>query len=115
VCVTSTDSHEDIPRRSMSRYFPETVPAELGRYPAIPALAAAMHAAGFDDVEVTHTAYTSPMTEALAERYRRRAFSALRLLPDAAFERGVRRVEAALADGSAEGVEVYSYVWGRNP
>jgi SAM-dependent methyltransferase len=108
-----TDAHEQIPRRSISRYFPESVAPELARYPDVPDLVEAMRAAGLVDVEVTRTEHAAPMTDALAEPYRRRAFSALRLLPEAAFQAGLRRLEAAIAEGTAEAVEVHAYVWGR--
>ena len=111
--VTVTDSPEDIRARSLSRYFPETVEVELRRYPAIEAIAAAMVAGGLQVAGVTHTAWRAPMALDQARKFRAKAFSSLRLIPEESFQAGLARLEAAHAEGKAELVEVYTYLWGR--
>lgn len=113
--VTVTDSREDILRRTMSHYFPESVDIELKRYPPIEAIEKAMTQAGFVGLEVTHTEHKSEMTPAHVEQYRSKAFSGVRLVSQACFEEGMRRVESDMAAGTAMVTELYTYVWGRKP
>ncbi|MBI5069151.1 MAG: class I SAM-dependent methyltransferase [Deltaproteobacteria bacterium] len=111
--VTVTDSPEDIRTRSLTRYFPETEAQERARYPSIEAIEAAMRGAGFKVAGATHTAHCSPMTGARLERFRQKAYSSLRLIPEDRFRAGLARLEAEHARGRADLVEVYTYVWGR--
>lgn len=52
------------------------------------------------------------MTPAHAEKFRKKAFSSLRLIPEERYREGLARLEAEQAAGTAELTEVYTYVWG---
>ena len=108
---TATDSADDIRgRRPLSTYFPETLPVELARYPTIEQLRIGMEESGFTNVELNDIQFSYPLTD--LEPYRQRAFSCLHLIDDPAFQRGIRRMEAELADGPLEGVSRYTLLWG---
>ncbi len=113
--VTVTDSEEDIRARTMTHYFPETVDREVERYHPVARLTAAMRAAGFGGIEVAHTRHASVFSPADIDRYRRRAFSALRLISEEAYNRGLARLESDYAAGprELELLELYTYVSGR--
>jgi len=113
VIVTVTDSEEDIRQRTMSRYFPEIVPIELGRYPPICEIVSAMGDAGWTNVEVTHVERSFPLSQSFLDQCQSRAFSVLRLLPDKSFKQGLQALKAALANpGGAKAEELYTFVWG---
>jgi len=110
--VTVTDSEEDIAGRTITRFFPETVPHELARYHPVRRLAAAMGRAGFGPTGTDHTSYETEMVEASVERFRQRAYSSLRLIADEEYRRGLAKLEAAWAAGPCQIVELYTYCWG---
>ncbi|MGN6361505.1 MAG: class I SAM-dependent methyltransferase [Thermomicrobiales bacterium] len=110
VC-TVTDSPWIIRHRQpLSDYFPETVPVELARYPAIDDLRALMLAAGFANCHETLVEFTTNLTD-LAP-YRAKAFSSLHLIAEDAFQRGLARMEQALAAGPIPVVSRYLLLWG---
>jgi len=109
--VTVTDSWDDIRRRTMTHYFPETAEAEFARYHDRPAIERAMTDAGFIDVRATHTEHEFTLGPEDVAKYRRKAFSALRLISDEAFRRGLARLEADAARGGAVASELYTYIW----
>ncbi|MHB8947304.1 MAG: hypothetical protein ACYC6I_12310 [Bacillota bacterium] len=113
--VTVTDSWDDIRRRTMTEYFPETVAAEFQRYQDTPPIERAMRGAGFRDIHLTHTEYRFDLSPEYLKKYRQKAFSALRLIDEAAFQTGLARLEAAVAAGVGKARELYTYVWGRRP
>lgn len=111
VC-TVTDSEDMIRRRQpQSVYFPETIEPELRRYPSIGALFALMAEAGFSDAREEAVEFGYSVAD--ARPYRDKAFSSLHLIPDEAFERGLRRMEDDLRAGPIAGVARYALVWGR--
>jgi ubiquinone/menaquinone biosynthesis C-methylase UbiE len=110
VC-TATDSEEVIRRRQpLSTYFPETVERELARYPRIAELREAMAEVGFDEI-VAHTVECShPLRDIQA--YRDKAFSALHLISEEAFRRGIERMERDLQSGPITCTPRYTLLWG---
>jgi len=109
---TATDSAWIIRHRQpLSTYFPETVPPELARYPRIATLRAHMAAAGFDDLEERTVEYTYLLHDVGA--YRARTFSALHLISEEAFQRGLARMEHDLAEGPIVCTPRYTLLWGR--
>lgn len=109
---TATDSADDIRRRQpLSSYFPETVPVELARYPAIETLRQEMAEAGFERIEEEQVERTYPLTDFTP--YRERAFSSLHLISDDALERGLARMETDLRQGPLAAVSLYTLLWGR--
>lgn len=108
---TVTDSEWIIRHRQpMAAYFPETIEVELARYPRIAELRSTMGQAGFDEI----SEHTVEWCWALADvqAYRDRAFSALHLIPEEAFQRGMRRLEQDLCAGPIPCVSRYTLLWG---
>jgi hypothetical protein len=111
---TVTDSAQIIrDRQPLSTYFPETVPYELARYPRMHALRAHMAAAGFDALEGHTVEHTYLLHD--AGPYRARTYSALHLISEAAFRRGLARMERDLARGPIVCTPRYVLLWGMKP
>lgn len=107
---TVTDSEEVIRRREpLARYFPETVAADLGRYPAITTLKEALARAGFRRIRTETVEFPYHLTD--IQGYRDRAFSVLHLIPEAAFRQGIKRMEEDLRSGPIPGIVRYSLLW----
>ena len=97
-------------RQPLTTYFPETVPFELARYPRIADLRDLM-AGGFDEIADHTVEWTYDLDDARA--YREKAFSALHLIPEQAFQDGLARMERDLEKGPIRCVSRYTMVWGR--
>jgi len=111
VC-TVTDSEWIIRHRQpLTIYFPETVDAELDRYPRIAQLREFMERAGFG--EIVETTVELPYQLTYIQAYRDKAFSSLHLIPDAAFQRGIQRMEGDLCRGPIPCVSRYLLLWAR--
>jgi SAM-dependent methyltransferase len=110
VC-TVTDSEWVIRhRRPLAVYFPETVAPELDRYPRISELQSMMAQAGFGQIHEESVAHPYQLTDIQA--YRDKAFSALYLIPENAFRRGIERLERDLCAGPIPCVSRYVLLWG---
>jgi SAM-dependent methyltransferase len=110
VC-TVTDSEEIIRgRQPLSVYFPETITFDFQRYPRISDLRAMMGQAGFDRQRESVAAFSYSLTD--IQKYRDKAFSCLHLIPAAAFERGLQRMENDLKAGPIFCVSRYLLLWG---
>ena len=108
---TVTDSEEIIRNRSpLSVYFPETVDVELARYPSLGRLRHEMALAGFTDLRVVEVRHSYLLTDIAP--YRDRAYSALHLISDSAFARGLARLERDLARGPVQATSNYVMLWG---
>jgi ubiquinone/menaquinone biosynthesis C-methylase UbiE len=108
---TVTDSEWVIRHRQpLTTYFPETVPFELDRYPRITKLRDLL-AGGFDEIVDHVVEWSYDLDDAQA--YREKAFSALHLIPEPAFQSGLARMEHDLEDGSIPCVSRYAMVWGK--
>jgi ubiquinone/menaquinone biosynthesis C-methylase UbiE len=113
VC-TVTDSEDIIRRRQpLSVYFPESMAVELARYPRIDDLYDYMRQAGFTNLTEQTVEYAFTTTDIQA--YRERAFSSLHLIPEAAFQAGIQRMEADLQKGPIQCVPRYLLLWGTKP
>ena len=109
VC-TATDSEEIIQHRApLSIYWPETVELEIARYPRINTLETELRDAGFVNLRREEVSATGWLTDPTP--YRAKVFSALRLLPEPIFERGLKRLEANLAKGPVRSVSRYLLLW----
>jgi SAM-dependent methyltransferase len=110
VC-TVTDSAWIIQHREpLSTYFPETVDHELTRYPRIISLYEILSGVGFVDMEEATVASSYALTD--IQIYRDKAFSALHLISDEAFARGIARMEEDLARGPLPCIARYTLLWG---
>jgi len=111
---TITDSEEIIyQRKPLTNYFPETVEAELKRYPPIPVLREMMTAAGFEALREDNVSLTYTTTD--IQRFRDKAYSSLHLISAEAFQRGIQRMEDDLRQGPIECVSLYVLLWGARP
>jgi len=109
---TATDSEWIIRHRQpLASYFPETVEPELARYPRIAELRAQMAQAGFKEITERTVACSYPLRD--IQIYRDKAFSALHLIPDEAFQRGIERMEHDLRDGPVLCTPRYNLLWGQ--
>jgi ubiquinone/menaquinone biosynthesis C-methylase UbiE len=112
--VTVTDSHEDIPRRRpLSSHFPETIAVERQRYPPLALIQGEMLAAGFVNPRAVRAAHPYDLDEIAP--YRQRVFSSLLLIDEAAFARGIARLEDDLARGPIPALSLYTLLWGTTP
>jgi SAM-dependent methyltransferase len=108
---TVTDSHHDIARRiPLSSHFPETIPVELARYPSIGTLAQEMMLVGFGGIFEEHAERPYDLTD--ISGYRDKAYSSLHLIDEQAFQDGIARLEAELAQGPIRAVSLYTLLWG---
>jgi ubiquinone/menaquinone biosynthesis C-methylase UbiE len=110
VC-TVTDSEWVIRHRQpLAVYFPETVEPELERYPQISELRVLMERVGFGRVTEEAVEFTYQLTDIQA--YRDRTFSALHLIPEDVFRRGLERLERDLCANPIPCVSRYVLLWG---
>lgn len=108
---TVTDSEWIIRhRRPLAVYFPETVEVDLDRYPHIPALRGAMKQVGFVDITEITVEFDYQLTDIQA--YRDKAFSSLYLIPEEAFQRGIKRMELDLRTEPIQCMSRYLLLWG---
>ncbi len=108
---TVTDSASIIRRRQpLSVYFPETVAVDLARYPRITTLRMLMARAGLRATRVERVELPYFVEESAP--YRHKAFSALHLISEEAFRRGLARLEADFKVGPVLGVSRYLLAWG---
>ena len=111
VCI-ATDSEEIIRnRKPLSSYWPETIELELARYPQIDTLDVELREAGLPNLrheEITATGWLRDLSP-----YRAKVFSALRLLSEDAYERGLRRLETDFANGPIPSVSRYLLLWAK--
>ena len=108
---TVTDSEWIIRHRQpLAVYFPETVEIELGRYPRIAELGEIMERVGFGEIAEGTVEFAYQLTDIQA--YRDKAFSSLLLIPEAAFQRGIKRMEQDLCTGPIQCVSRYLLLWG---
>lgn len=108
---TVTDSARIIATRMpLSVYWPETVAVEMVRYHGIEQLQAWLAAAGFTTLRDDTVEHSYALTDAAP--YRTRSYSALRLIDDAAFARGLAALEADLAQqGELTCTARYTLLW----
>jgi SAM-dependent methyltransferase len=97
-------------RQPLSTYFPETVEPELARYPRMSTLYEMMSQAGFVEIEESSVESSYALDD--IQIYRDKAFSALHLISDEDWARGIARMEADLARGPLPCVARYTLLWG---
>lgn len=109
--ATGTDSEKIIRERvPLSHYFPETVEAELARYPKDGEVRQLLLAQGFKEISEEIVEFSYPLSDATA--FERKVFSSLRLISEEAFERGLARLKRDLEKGPINCVSRYVIHWG---
>ena len=111
--ATFTHSHALIEQGGaiLRRYFPETVAADQARYPDIDVLRDEMEQNGFADLAEKVVAYPVQVTD--SRPYEEKAYSALHLIDDEAFARGLRALGRDLEQGPITGLRRHLALWGR--
>jgi SAM-dependent methyltransferase len=94
-----TDSEDDLRARSLTRFFPTTLPFNLGRYPGIDSLVERAGAARFRCSGVSTCSGYLPFDDRLIDALESRAMSELRLITSAEHRAGMARVMAARNSG----------------
>jgi len=100
LCI-ATQTHEQIARRPMGKYFPGTTLVDLQRYPRVEHLEAAAIAAGLQ-LELQETLLEGELTElgeAYLELVRKKGYSRLRLIEQLEYEKGLAALEDAMVSG----------------
>ncbi|MCB9456586.1 MAG: methyltransferase domain-containing protein [Anaerolineaceae bacterium] len=112
---TVTDSEAIIrTRQPLSTHFPETIAPELARYPHIADLESSMSQVGFQGIEQQAAEDRTRLTDISA--YREKVFSALHLIAEEDFQRGLAHLEAELQEkGAVVRVSRYVLLWGIKP
>ena len=95
----------------LSRYFPDTVPINIARYPSISSLRESMTRAGFRDVSEAIVSDSVEITD--SARHAAKAYSVLHQISEEAFKRGLANLERDLAKGPIRGVRRSLALWGR--
>lgn len=109
---TVTDSEEIIrAREPLATYFPDTIEADLRRYPPVSRLVREMEAVGLADIAVDAVEMAYEVGDMAP--YRAKAFSCLHLISEASWREGMVRMEADSARGPIRGVSRYVLIWGR--
>jgi ubiquinone/menaquinone biosynthesis C-methylase UbiE len=108
---TVTDSEWIIRHRQPAAvYFPETVEVELDRYPRIAELRRLMESVGLTEIAENVAEFPYQLTD--IQPYRDKAFSALHLIPEEAFQRGIECMERDLRTRPISCVSRYLLLWG---
>ncbi len=94
----------------LSRYFPETIEANIARYPPLSQVKDEMASAGFADIDDQVITFEAEITD--AELYASKANSTLHLISKEAFERGMARMKHDLTRGPITGTRAYLVLWG---
>jgi len=111
---TFTDSTDMIRRREpLSRYWPLSAEADIGRYPTVDGLLDAMREAGFENLTRREIRNVSHITDSTP--YREKAFSCLRLVDDSHFKDGLLKLEADLRNGPVLRTSEFVSIWGAVP
>jgi ubiquinone/menaquinone biosynthesis C-methylase UbiE len=109
-----TESPSMIRRREPhATYFPEAVPIELARYPSLLTLTTELHEAGFIDLTEVEVEFPSELAD--LESYRAKVHSSLHLIPQDAFDRGIKRLEQDFRSGPVPSIWRYVLLWTTNP
>ena len=110
--VMVTDSDDTLRRRSLTRFFPEILPIEMARYPAVPLLHTEAVRAGLHVLPEETASGQIPLDREFLMRLEAKCSSAMRLMAPAAHAAGMARVRAAAAKGEQwlSCYEVLSYV-----
>ncbi len=107
---TVTDSEWIIRNRQpLATYFPETIEAELTRYPRIVALRTLAQNVGFGNIIEQTIEFATRLTD--IQIYRDKAFSALHVISEDAFQRGIKSMENDLLSGPIPYVARYVLLW----
>ncbi|MFQ6126681.1 MAG: class I SAM-dependent methyltransferase [Candidatus Heimdallarchaeota archaeon] len=111
ICTTTDSEWVIRHRQPLATHFPETIEAELVRYPRIAKLRNLMNQAGFSEINDSLVEFSFPLTDIQA--FRDKAFSSLHLISENAFQKGLKRLEQDLHEkGHILCISRYVLLWG---
>lgn len=101
ILVIFSDSHEHIRNRLTTKFFPETLAAELNRYQDTDELMEKLSQKGFQDIDhgVVEIGVEQNFGPKLIEIAEKRGYSMFGLIPDEAVSAGIERIKAELQHG----------------
>lgn len=99
--LIATDSAADLRNRSLTLFFPEILEHEVARYPQEAILYAVALAAGLRSEPAIQIERLSAISTADIDKLAAKSSSALRLIPEDAHQRGLKRVRQAQAQGES--------------
>ena len=110
VCTVTNTEWQMRHRKPLSEYFPAADSKDLARIPKIQELKRTMVAAGFANIgsNVTHFRYKLHDSQPYKDKF----VSTLRMIPEAAFRKGMSRMERDLKKGPIDCDWVYLMLWG---
>jgi len=112
ILVTVTDSGEDLENRTITKYFPESLEIEKKRYPGVYKIVKNMKNNGFKGIEITHSEKEYKMSDEIFQKFKNKAFSAIKLISDESFEEGIQKIEEDMKKNKCLVKELYTYIWG---
>ncbi len=96
-----TDSEDDMRRRSLTRFFPDTLNVDLTRYPSIDTLRRLGVRSKFSRARVGNISAVVPIDDTLIDQLAQRCSSSLRLISEEAHQRGLQLLREAAASGKS--------------
>ena len=112
IIVTITDSQEDLENRTITKYFPESLEIEKKRYSSVYKIVKNMKDNSLKKIEITHTEREYKMDEKTFKKFKNKAFSAIRLVSEENFKKGIQRIEEDIKNNKCLVKELYTYIWG---
>jgi len=112
IMLTITDSDEDLKNRTITKYFPESLEIEKNRYPGVYKTVKSMQNNGFKGINITHSEKEYKMDDKIFQKFRNKAFSAIKLISDESFEEGIKKIEEDMKKNDCIVKELYTYIWG---
>jgi len=113
MCIV-TQSHPQIASRMTSRFFPATIAIDQARYPSISLLEQYMMTAGFSRIEPRSYTFAPVRLGAdYLHTVEKRGYSMLHKITDEEYDRGIRELRIAMANGQTLDYSAgYTFVWG---
>ena len=111
LCLATETENIIRSREPLSIYWPETVEAELARYPRVETLRAEPREAGFVRLSAIEVASRGFLTN--SGPYRAKVFSCLRSLPEEIYQQGLARLEADLVQAPVPFTSKYMLLWAK--
>jgi len=112
IIMTITDSEEDLKNRTMTKYFPKSLQIEMKRYHKIKTIKESMERNGFKEIEISHTEKEYEIDEKLFQKFKNKAYSAIRLISDKSFDEGIKKLEEDMKKNKCKINELYTYIKG---
>jgi SAM-dependent methyltransferase len=113
VCTVTDSAWIIRHRQPLATYFPETIGVELERYPRVDTLQGLMQQTGYRQLRLETVEFRFELHDILP--YQAKAFSALHLISQVAFQAGLNRLQRDLRRGPIPCVARYVLLWGTRP